>query len=132
MEKETVTVIEKDGKQIQIALAEHAGFCFGVARALNRTEEAVEAYRNSGRRIYTCGSLIHNKIVTDELLEKGVAAINRPQEAEQGAVVVVRAHGEPKVFYDMAQERGLEIVDATCPFVKRVQQLAKKGIRSSS
>ena len=125
MEKETVRLQRKDGQIVTITLAEHAGFCFGVGRALKKAEEAAIAYGGSGRKINTCGSLIHNRLVTDELLEQGVGVISSPEEAEEGSIVIVRAHGEPKAFYETAEERKLEIIDATCPFVQRVQKLAE-------
>lgn len=125
MEKETIRLHKKDGTEATITLAEHAGFCFGVGRALDKAWETAEAYEKSDLRINTCGSLIHNRLVTDELLEKGVGVIQDPKEAEEGSVVVVRAHGEPKRFYEAAKERSLSVVDATCPFVQRVQKLAQ-------
>ena len=112
-----------------ITVADHAGFCFGVGRAIDKTMEAAEQYRGSGRKVVTCGSLIHNKIVTDELLEKGVGTIHKPEEAQTGSVVIVRAHGEPKRFYDVATVSSLEVIDATCPFVQKVQRLAGEAVR---
>ena len=85
MEKETVRLQRKDGQIATITLAEHAGFCFGVGRALKKAEEAAIAYGGSGRKINTCGSLIHNRLVTDELLEQGVGVISSPEEAEEGS-----------------------------------------------
>ena len=128
MEKETVRLHRNDGREVTITLAEYAGFCFGVGRAIDKTLEAAETYKDSGRKVSTCGSLIHNKIVTDELLEKGVGVIHAPEEAEQGSVVIVRAHGEPKRFYEAAAQHSLEIIDATCPFVQKVQRLAGEAI----
>ncbi|MBQ4576114.1 MAG: hypothetical protein IJB07_00125, partial [Firmicutes bacterium] len=112
MEKETVRVHRRDGSDVTITLAEYAGFCFGVGRAIDKTLEAAEVYKESGRKVSTCGSLIHNKIVTDELLEKGVGVIHGPEEAQPGSVVIVRAHGEPKRFYEIASASSLEIIDA--------------------
>ena len=83
MEKETVRLHRNDGREVTITLAEYAGFCFGVGRAIDKTLEAAETYKDSGRKVSTCGSLIHNKIVTDELLEKGVGVIHAPEEAEE-------------------------------------------------
>ncbi len=128
MEKETVRLHRRDGREVTITLAEHAGFCFGVGRAIDKTMEAAEKYKESGRTVSTCGSLIHNKLVTDELLEKGVGVIHGPEEAEAGSVVIVRAHGEPKRFYEASTQRSLEIIDATCPFVQKVQRLAGEAV----
>ena len=105
----------------EIIRAENSGFCFGVKQAIEKTEEQVE--KNQGKRIFTCGPLIHNQFVTDQLAEKGVGIIYKPEEAEEGDIVIVRSHGETKAFFDEAEERGLEVVDATCPFVKKIHQL---------
>ena len=129
MEKETLRLHRQDGTEVTITVADHAGFCFGVGRAIDKTMEAAEQYRGSGRKVVTCGSLIHNKIVTDELLEKGVGTIHKPEEAQTGSVVIVRAHGEPKRFYDAATVSSLEVIDATCPFVQKVQRLAGEAVR---
>ncbi len=129
MEKETIRLHRANGEEVTIALAEHAGFCFGVGRALSRTEEAAALYGGKGRKINTCGSLIHNQMVIDELLRKGVGMVHAPEEAEKGSILIVRAHGEPKRFYEAAEERGLTVIDATCPFVQRVQKLAEEATK---
>jgi len=112
---------------MRIRLAEHSGFCFGVKEALKKAEETIENNKGSERRIYTCGPLIHNKSVTDELQDKGLGIINSPEEAEENSIVIVRSHGEPEDFYRRAKARKIEIIDATCPFVKRIQQLVREA-----
>jgi 4-hydroxy-3-methylbut-2-enyl diphosphate reductase len=112
---------------MRIRLAEHSGFCFGVKEALKKAEETIENNKGSDCRIYTCGPLIHNKSATDELQEKGLGIISSPEEAEEGSIVVVRSHGEPEDFYRRAKARKIEIIDATCPFVKRIQQLVREA-----
>lgn len=112
---------------MQINLAKHSGFCFGVREAINKAETIISENQNSNKKMYTCGSLIHNKAVTEELLQKGVGIIHHPSEAEAGSLVIVRSHGEPKSFYEMAEKQGLEIIDATCPFVKRIQSLVHEA-----
>lgn len=107
----------------EIKLAKHSGFCFGVREALKKAEETID--QNQGKKIYTCGPIIHNKTVTDELEEKGVSIISCPDDAESGDIVIIRSHGEPEKFYQEAKAREIKIVDATCPFVKRIQQLVK-------
>lgn len=110
---------------MSITVAEHAGFCFGVGQALEKAENLLSQRGGSGVKIYTCGLLIHNRNVTDDLEKKGLTVITGPEEAEEGATVIIRAHGEPERFYEKAEERRLEIIDATCPFVKRIQRLAR-------
>jgi len=108
-----------------IKVAEHAGFCFGVKEALRKTEETIEKYRGQDVEIYTCGPLIHNRIVTGELKEKGVFEIQSPDEAVSGSIVIIRSHGEPEEFYREAEKLGLQIVDATCPYVSKIHRLVK-------
>lgn len=112
---------------MKITLAEHSGFCFGVKEALKKAEQTIELNRGNDVRIYTCGPLIHNKSVTDELQEKGLGIVNSPEEAEEGSILIVRSHGEPQDFYERAKARSIRIIDATCPFVKRIQQLVREA-----
>lgn len=114
---------------MSITVAEHAGFCFGVGQALEMAETVLKNRGEDKRSVYTCGHLIHNRIVTDDLEAKGLRVITSPKEAEPGSVIIVRAHGEPKSFYEEAERRSLEVVDATCPFVKRIQKLAEEAYR---
>lgn len=116
----------------EIMRAEHSGFCFGVKQAIEKTEEQIKKYtqRDGGNtRIYTCGQLIHNQSVTDSLAARGVGIIETPGEAQEGDTVIVRSHGEGKSFFEEAQQRGLKVVDATCPFVNRIHQLVSEANR---
>ncbi|MCB6993166.1 bifunctional 4-hydroxy-3-methylbut-2-enyl diphosphate reductase/30S ribosomal protein S1 [bacterium 210820-DFI.6.37] len=106
----------------EIIRANHSGFCFGVREAIEKAEKA--AVRRQGP-IYSCGSLIHNSRVTDSLARKGIQVIESPREAEPGATVIIRSHGEGKAFYEIAEERQLRLVDATCPFVARIHDLVR-------
>lgn len=112
---------------MMITLAEHSGFCFGVKEALKKTEQTIEENKGEGVKTYTCGPLIHNKTVTDELASKGVNIIKAPEEAEEGSVVIVRSHGETEDFYRRAKKRNLKLVDATCPFVKRIHNYVREA-----
>lgn len=106
---------------MEILLAEEAGFCFGVKRAI---ESAMETARNSDVPVYTLGPIIHNPQVVKKLDEKGVKVIDFLDEIEEG-VVIIRSHGVSPDVINMARERGLTVVDATCPFVKKAQKVAK-------
>lgn len=105
----------------EIIRAENSGFCFGVKQAIEKTEQQI--YNNKDKKIYTCGPLIHNQFVIDHLASQGVGIIYEPEQAQRGDVVIVRSHGETKRFFDDAAKRGLEVVDATCPFVNKIHQL---------
>jgi len=101
---------------MKIEVATHAGFCYGVERALKITEEA-NAHDD---RIYTYGPLIHNAQVVSKLEEKGVHAIGDVAQAQDGKLIV-RSHGAPESVFIEANEKGIDVIDATCPFVKKIQ-----------
>ncbi len=109
----------------EIIRAEHSGFCFGVRQAIEKTEEQIHPNEKleKKRQIYTCGPLIHNRFVTDDLKARGVGIIESPEEAEPGDIVIVRSHGETKAFFDESKRRKLTVVNATCPFVEKIHQL---------
>ena len=113
---------------MEIIRAKNSGFCFGVKQAIEATEKQIQI--NGDRNIYTCGPLIHNKLVTDSLYERGVGIINQAEEAKAGDIVIIRSHGETKEFYDRAARVGVEIVDATCPFVSKIHKLVNKAYKA--
>ncbi len=107
---------------MKVIIARHAGFCFGVQRALKKAELAVQ---NSSGSVQTLGPLIHNPQVIGRLADKGVSVVNSAEEATEGTLII-RSHGvDPKII-QRAKARGLEVIDATCPYVKRVQDLTKE------
>ncbi len=109
---------------MEIVLADAAGFCFGVKRALDLTVRMINEAA-SGTPIHTLGPLIHNPQVVAELKTQGVKAIEQPGDARSG-VVIVRSHGiAPKVMKEL-HDRDYKVVDATCPFVKRAMNWAKQ------
>ena len=112
----------------EIIRAEHSGFCFGVRQAIDKTIEQIEL-AGPDRRIFTCGQLIHNATVTNELAEKGVGIITEPEEAMAGDTVIVRSHGETEDFFVRAEQQGLNLVDATCPFVTKIHNLVRDAWR---
>ncbi len=107
---------------MEIILAKSAGFCFGVQRAVDM------AYEQAGHReVYTFGSIIHNEEVIEDLKSKGVNIIEDLDELEGKAecTVVIRSHGVEKKVYDDLNSRGIHVVDATCPFVKKIHNIVK-------
>lgn len=109
---------------MEILLAKSAGFCFGVKRAVDRVYELT----GTGQKIYTFGPIIHNEEVVGDLEKKGVLVIADEKELEKitDGVVVIRSHGVAKKVYDQIEKQGLECVDATCPFVKRIHNIVEK------
>jgi (E)-4-hydroxy-3-methyl-but-2-enyl pyrophosphate reductase len=112
---------------LKATVAEGAGFCFGVKRALNI---AFEAARGENGPVFTLGPIIHNPQVVAKLEDEGVRVIENLDEVEDGTLIV-RSHGLPRRVLEDASGRNLDIVDATCPFVKEAQeraaQLEKEG-----
>ena len=109
---------------MEVRLAKSAGFCFGVKRAVQTVYEQVE----KGGKIYTYGPIIHNEEVVKDLEKKGVSVIESEEELSKltDGTVIIRSHGVPKKIYEMIEEQGLECVDATCPFVKRIHTIVEK------
>ncbi len=114
---------------LEIIRADHSGFCFGVKRAIDLATEQVERSKKEGYpgRILMCGQLIHNRSVTERMLAEGVVIIDDISEAERGDVVIVRSHGEPKEFYEAAEEKGVILVDTTCIFVKKIHSYVEEA-----
>ncbi|MCS6926044.1 MAG: 4-hydroxy-3-methylbut-2-enyl diphosphate reductase [Candidatus Binatia bacterium] len=107
----------------RIRKAVHAGYCWGVERALDIVHHTAETTNGPVR---TLGPIIHNPQVVASLSEKGVQAIESLDELEAGGTVIIRTHGVAPAVYQQAQEKGLTVVDATCPLVTLVQNKAKQ------
>jgi (E)-4-hydroxy-3-methyl-but-2-enyl pyrophosphate reductase len=108
---------------MEVLLAEEFGFCFGVERAVEMVEEAV----GEGGVVRSLGPLIHNSQEMKRLEAQGVQTINAPAEAGVDVTAVIRAHGvTPQVQRDL-EARAEKVVDATCPFVTKVQKLAERA-----
>lgn len=107
---------------MKILLAPKAGFCFGVKRALDlATKTAMESKKN----IYTLGPLIHNPQVVEDLSKQGIAVVKDINDIPEG-VIIIRSHGVGPEVFEQAREKGLHVIDATCPFVKKAHQLAEE------
>lgn len=105
---------------MEIIIGKTAGFCFGVANAVNKTSKLLDKNNN----IYCLGELVHNKQVTEELEEKGLEIIDNINDANGS--VIIRAHGVCKSIYDGAKEMGLKIEDLTCPKVLKIHNIAEE------
>ena len=109
---------------MEVLLAEEYGFCFGVERAVEMVEDALD---EGARPIRSVGPLIHNAQEMERLGALGVSTIDVPEEANADTVAVIRAHGvTPQVQLDL-ETRAAKVIDATCPFVTRVQHLAERA-----
>lgn len=108
---------------MQVLLADEYGFCFGVERAVDMVEEAVAA----GETVRSLGPLIHNKQEMQRLAHDGVTTIDSPVQITRGETAVIRAHGVTPEVQRELEEKASKVVDATCPFVTRVQKLAARA-----
>ena len=113
---------------MEVVVAKSAGFCFGVKRAVDAVYEQLE----TGKTIHTYGPIVHNEEVVKALEERGVKVIEDEEgircmdretlKPEEGTVII-RAHGVPRKTYELIHEKGLECIDATCPFVNHIHRL---------
>ncbi len=108
---------------MEIKIAKHAGFCFGVRRAVNMAEEA--ALKIKDGPIYTDGPIIHNPQEVERLKSRGVIP-GKWEDFKNGATVIIRSHGIPPDREENLRKRGLNIIDATCPYVKAVHEAVTK------
>ena len=110
---------------MEVIVAKTAGFCFGVERAVNQVYDQI---KNENGPIYTLGPIIHNEEVVRDLEEKGVKVLNSENEilTLTEGTVIIRSHGVGKHIYDMLKAQGVQIVDATCPFVKKIHRIVQE------
>lgn len=110
---------------MEVIVAKTAGFCFGVKRAVEQVYEQIE---KAEKPVYTYGPIIHNEFVVKDLEEKGVRVLNTEEElaALKDGIVVIRSHGVGKHIYDLLEDHHITVVDATCPFVKKIHRIVEK------
>lgn len=124
---------------MNVILAKTAGFCFGVKRAVDMTcqqaeqkeqETASDSVRQNSpeKRIYTYGPIIHNMEVVESLKEKGVFPVEGEDTLKEieGKTLIIRSHGVSRKIYELAEQYRIRVVDATCPFVKRIHKIAEQ------
>ena len=110
---------------MKVIKAKTAGFCFGVKRAVDTVYEQVDVCDGP---IYTYGPIIHNEEVVKDLESKGVVVLRTEEELDnvENGTVIIRSHGVEKRIYDKLEAKGLRVVDATCPFVKKIHNIVRK------
>ena len=110
---------------MEVIVAKTAGFCFGVKRAV---EQVYEQIAKAEKPVYTYGPIIHNEFVVKDLEKKGVCVLNTEEElsALTDGIVVIRSHGLGKHIYDLLEAHHITVVDATCPFVKKIHRIVEK------
>ena len=114
---------------ITVEIDEGSGFCFGVVTAIHKAEEELA----KGETLYCLGDIVHNSREVDRLKTMGLITINREEFKQlKNAKVLLRAHGEPPETYIIARENNIEIIDATCPVVLRLQKRIRQGYLADS
>ena len=113
---------------MKVKVAETAGFCFGVKRAVNKVYELIDTEQ---KPIFTLGPIIHNEGVVADLEARGVhviaeADLDSPDDTLQNGTVVIRSHGVGKAIYDKLKEKNISYVDVTCPFVLKIHRIVEK------
>ena len=117
--RELVLHNDKGGVILNVQLAAKAGFCFGVKRALDMAERTVET-----SAAVSLGPLIHNQQVVKRLAERGIQVVDTLEEVLENQAVIIRSHGVGPSVYQEAGNKGIQVVDATCPYVQKAQRLA--------
>ena len=114
---------------IKVEIDEGSGFCFGVVTAIHKAEEELA----KGETLYCLGDIVHNSREVERLKTMGLITINREEFKQlKNAKVLLRAHGEPPETYMIARENNIEIIDATCPVVLRLQKRIRQGYLADS
>ncbi|MGC9323860.1 MAG: 4-hydroxy-3-methylbut-2-enyl diphosphate reductase [Desulfomonilia bacterium] len=116
---------------MKITIARHAGFCFGVRRAIDITFKVRQ--KNPGRKIYTLGQIIHNPQVIDALTRRGIGIIHDITDPHlcPGDIAIVRAHGISPDKKDALTSRGIEVIDAACPMVLKLHNIIRKASKNA-
>lgn len=114
---------------MDVTLAKTAGFCFGVKRAVDMVYKESEEKDN----VYTYGPIIHNDEVVKSLEKRGVKVINSEQELRnlKEGTIIIRSHGVPEYIYQICKDNKLDIVDATCPFVKKIHKIVDENSKDN-
>ena len=108
---------------MKVTVDQNSGFCWGVVRTIDIAEQEL----HESKKLYSLGDIIHNPIEIERLQEKGLATISLEGLKDvKDAKVLIRAHGEPPETFRRAKELGIELIDATCPVVTKVQERIRK------
>ncbi|MGL5346986.1 MAG: 4-hydroxy-3-methylbut-2-enyl diphosphate reductase [Peptostreptococcaceae bacterium] len=108
---------------MEVKIAKEAGFCFGVKRAMKMAWDELE---NKNTGIYALGPLIHNKQAVSKYEEKGLVTVEKIEDVPQSNNMIIRSHGVGEEIYNNATKRTLNVIDTTCPFVKKIHRVVKR------
>ena len=107
---------------MEIIVGKTAGFCYGVKRAIDLSKEAL----NMGKNVYSIGSIVHNKVVNKNLEDRGLIFKKNLDEVPNGSSVIIRAHGITSDELNKCKSKNLNIIDTTCPNVKKIHEIVNK------
>lgn len=114
----------KSKKKLRIEIDKNSGFCFGVVNAISQAEKELQ----NGETLYCIGEIVHNNMEVSRLQSLGLRTITHAELEElQGQTVLFRAHGEPPETYRKAKEKGIKVIDASCPVVLKLQSRVSEG-----
>lgn len=108
---------------MEVRIAENAGFCFGVKRAMNMAWQELE--NNNNKDVYSLGPLIHNKQAVDRYKEKGLLEMDSLDKIPSSSKLIIRSHGVAEDIYTQSKSKNMDIVDTTCPYVKKIHDIVK-------
>ena len=109
----------------KVQLAKTAGFCFGVEKAV---EKVYKEAKKKNKKVYTLGPIIHNEEVVKDLEQKGVNVIANENELKEDGTIIIRSHGVTREVLDKCKKSGMEVVNATCPFVTKIHLIVKREV----
>lgn len=109
---------------MEVKIAKNAGFCFGVKRAMNMAWDELE--NKNGNKVYSLGPLIHNKQAVDKYKEKGLLEMDSLDKVPNDSKLIIRSHGVAEDVYTQSKSKNMDIVDTTCPFVKKIHEIVKE------
>lgn len=109
---------------MKVRIAENAGFCFGVKRAMSMAWDELENKDNND--VYSLGPLIHNKQAVDKYKEKGLMEKDSLDKIPSDSKLIIRSHGVPENIYTESKSKNMNIIDTTCPFVKKIHDIVKE------
>lgn len=109
---------------MEVRIAENAGFCFGVKRAMNMAWDELE--NKTSDNVYSLGPLIHNKQAVDKYKEKGLMEMDSLDKIPSDSKLIIRSHGVGKKIYTESESKNMDIVDTTCPFVKKIHDIVNE------
>ena len=111
---------------MEIILAKNSGFCYGVKRAIEIALSEADKNKNHNKKIYTYGPIIHNDIVINDLKSNGIEDFTKISDSDitKDCKVIIRSHGVGPLVYKELEDKNVEIIDATCPFVTKIHELA--------